>query len=123
VTQLLIDERARPEGPPERTWLELVDGKLALRFDETLVAIVEEAAFEIVMKRYGKALADDIVVSGPTLELAGGRRVSLLRHRGRYDVIAKDFLVFEAPGREPVAELATSVSAALAHLARLPSRD
>jgi hypothetical protein len=75
------------------------------------------------MKRYGKALADDIVVSGPTLELEGGRRVSLLRHRARYDVIAKDFLVYEAPNREPVAELATSVSAALAHLARLPPRD
>jgi hypothetical protein len=96
-----------------------VDGKLALRFDDTLVAIVEDGVFETVMHRYGKELADDIVVSGPTLELAGERRISLLRHRARYDVIAKDFLVFEAPNRAPVAELATTVAAALAHLARL----
>jgi hypothetical protein len=123
VTRLLIDERARSDGELERTWLELADGKLALRFDEAIVAIVEERALEAVMKRYGKALADDIVVSGPTLELEGGRRISLLRHRARYDVVAKDFLVYEAPDRAPVAELATSVSAALAHLARSPSRD
>jgi hypothetical protein len=57
------------------------------------------------------------------LELDGGRRISLLRYRARYDVIAKDFLVFEAPNRAPVAELATSVAAALAHLARLQPRD
>jgi hypothetical protein len=120
VTRLLIDERATPDGPLQRTWLELAEGKLALRFDETLVAIVELSALEAVMERYGRALADDIVLSGPTLELEGGRRLSLFRHRARYDVLAKDFLVYEAPDREPLAELATSVSAALAHLARLP---
>ena len=123
MTRLLIDERARSDGESERTWLELVDGRLGLRFDETLVAIVEEPALEAVMTRYGKALADEIVVTGPTLELEGGRRLSLLRHRARYDVVAKDFLVYEVPNRHPVAELATSVSAALAHLARLPLRD
>jgi hypothetical protein len=123
VTRLLIDERARGDGATERTWLELADGKLALRFDETLVAIVEQGAFEAVMKRYGKELADDIALGGPTLELEGGRRISLLRHRARYDVIAKDFVVYQAPNRPAVAELATSVSAALAHLARLPARD
>jgi hypothetical protein len=123
VTRLLIDERTRSDGEATRTWLELVDGKLALRFDDAVVAIVEDGVFETVMHRYGKELADDIVVSGPTLELEGGRRVCLFRHRARYDVIAKDFIVFEAPNRAPVAELATSVAAALAHLARLPVRD
>jgi hypothetical protein len=123
VTRLLIDERTRTDGEAARTWLELLEGRLALRFDDTLVAIIEDGVFEAVMHRYGKELADDIVVSGPTLELEGGRRVSLFRHRARYDVIAKDFLVFEVPNRAPVAELATSVAAALAHLARLPARD
>jgi hypothetical protein len=117
VTRLVIDERVRPDGKSSRTWLELAAGKLALGFDETQVAIVEVGALAAVMRRYGKPLADDIVVSGPTLELAGGAKLSLLRHRARYDVIAKDFLVYEAPGQEPVAELATSVSAALSHLA------
>ena len=119
MTRLVIDERARPDGGAARTWLALVDGKLALGFDETVVAIVEEGALAAVMKRYGKALADDIDLSGPTLELDGGAKLSLLRHRARYDVMAKDFLVYEVPGSDPVAS-ATSVSAALAHLARVP---
>lgn len=123
MTRLIIDERARSDGARERTYLELVDGKLALRFDDALVAIVEHAALDAVMRRYGKPLADDIVLSGPTLELGAGRKISILRHRARYDVLEKDYLVYEAPGREPVAELATSVSAALAHLVRSSSRD
>jgi hypothetical protein len=123
VTRLVIDERARSDGAPSRTWLELAGGKLVLGFDETKMAVVEERALAAVMKRYGKALAADIVVSGPTLELEGGSKLSLLRHRARYDVVARDFLVYQAPGSEPVAELATSVSAALAHLARAPRGD
>ena len=35
-----------------------------------------------------------------------------------YDVIARDFVVLEREGRAPVAELATTVAAALVHLAR-----
>ena len=121
--RLLIHEQAKPDGDVERTWLEAVDGKLVLRFDEATTAVVEIHVLEAVMRRYGKPLADDIVVSGPKLELEGGRTLGLVRHRGRYDVIAKDFLVYCAPGREPVAELATSVTAALTFLVRSSAGD
>jgi len=42
----------------------------------------------------------------------------LLRHRARYDVIARDFLVLTRPDAPPLAELSTSIAAALVHLAR-----
>jgi len=80
------------------------------------------AVLDAVMKRYGKALAPDVVVSGPTLALEGGRTLSSLRHRARYDVIARDFLVYSAPGSEPFAELASSIAAALSFLASRPDR-
>lgn len=114
--RLLIHERALADGSLERTWLEVDEGSLRLRLDQGEPMEVPVAVLEAVMKRYGKPLADEIVVTGPALALEGGRSLHLFRHRAFYDVIAKDYLVFEAPPREPVAELAASVTAALSYL-------
>ena len=122
-TRLLIHEHELADGTLERTWLEVADGKLLLRFDETTTVVIEIHVLEAVMRRYAKPLANHVVVSGPTLELEGGRTLALVRHLGRYDVIAKDFLVYRGVGSEPVAELAASVTAALTFVARLPTRD
>jgi hypothetical protein len=46
----------------------------------------------------------------------------MLRHLGRYDVIARDFFVLLRPGAEPLAELAATIAAALTHLARASRR-
>jgi hypothetical protein len=70
------------------------------------------------MERYGKPLADGIALDGPSLELGEGRALHRIRHRGRYDVIARDFLVWTTPGQEPLAELAVAVSGALVHLSK-----
>lgn len=40
----------------------------------------------------------------------------MLRHLARYDVIARDFLVYRTPNEEPITELASAVTAALMHL-------
>jgi hypothetical protein len=132
-TRLIIHERVLTDGKSERTWLEVEGGRLSLGSDGAIngdaghaganQAIVELGVLDAVMKRYGRPLAEDIIASGPTLELEGGRTLSLLRHRARYDVIAKDFLVYQVPGHEPVAELAASVTAALTYLVRPPTGD
>ena len=82
-------------------------------------------ALERVMERYGKPLADGVALDGPgaaslTLgPLGEGGVLYRIRHLARYDVIGKDFIVWKSgPSSEPVAELATAVSAALVHLAR-----
>ncbi len=115
--RLLLHERTMPDGSREKTWLELSDGSLVLRVDARAPAQIPVAFLEAVMKRYGKPLADDVELSGPRLELEGGRSVCVLRHRARYDVIARDFLVYTAPGQDSLAELAASVTAALSYLA------
>jgi hypothetical protein len=117
--RLVLHETVLPDGASEKTWLEVVDGALVMGVEGGFEVEVPLPIFEAVMQRYGKPLAEGIDPIGPTLELLGGQVLSLFRHRARYDVIAKDFLVYRAPGREPLAELATSVSGALAYLAGL----
>ena len=60
-----------------------------------------------------------VALDGPKIDLGGGRTLQRIRHLARYDVIARDFLVWCAPGREPLVELAVTISGALEHLARV----
>jgi hypothetical protein len=113
---LLLHERALPTGAMERTWLEVVRGVLYLRVDDLERLEIPPTVLDVVMKRYGKPLADEVTITGPSLVLEGGFRLHLLRYRALYDVIAKDYLVYTAPDREPLAELAVSVTAALGYL-------
>jgi hypothetical protein len=53
-----------------------------------------------------------------SLDLGDGSALRVLRHRALYDGIARDFVVLERPGRDPVAELGVTIASALAHLAR-----
>jgi hypothetical protein len=118
MTRLLVDESTLDDGSVQRTWMESREGVLCLRFGDEDTREVSPPVLEAVMKRYAKPLATEIEVIGPSLALEGGASLTLLRHRARYDVIAKDYLVYAVPGREPVAELATSVTAALSWLIR-----
>jgi len=118
---LTIDQRIRDDGTLESVTLEVAgEGEaLRLRVGDAAPLCLPVEVLERVMARYGKPLAPDVRLDGPCLELGGGRRIRHLRHLARYDVIARDFLVWTSPGQEPVAELAVTVSAALVHLARL----
>ena len=98
-----------------------------LRFDGGLLSVVDEdgvhelppRALEAVMDRFGAPLAPDAeLVDVATLALDDGGQLRHVRHLARYDVIARDYLVYEAAGREPRCALATTVAAALSHLAR-----
>ena len=53
-----------------------------------------------------------------TLRLAEGESLRHLRHLAGYDVIARDYLVYEHPNGEALCALAATVAAALLHLGR-----
>ena len=80
-----------------------------------------DGAVPAVMNRFGKPLDADVeLVEVAALDLGDGR-LRHVRHLARYDVIARDFLVLEFEGQEPLCALATNVAGALAHLAKLTS--
>jgi hypothetical protein len=115
---LTIDEHLRDDGTPETTRLDLVEGRLRVSVGDALTGELPTRAIEVVMARYGKPLDEAVRVEGPRLDLGDGHALCVLRHRARYDVIARDFLVFLRPDEPPVAELPPSTAAALVPLAR-----
>jgi hypothetical protein len=116
---MIIDEHIGQDGQALRTHL-LAGGPetFRLQVDGELDVELSLSVLDRVMARYGKELAEETKVDGPALALPGGRTVIMIRHLARYDVIARDFFVLARDGEAPVAELSTSVAAALLHLAR-----
>ena len=114
--KLLIHQRIREDGSLEDLFLSREDDALRVQIGDEDEALIPIEALVAVMRKFGKALADEVRVVGPMLDLGDGRSLVMLRHLARYDVIARDFLVFRAPDEEPLAELASSVTAALMHL-------
>jgi hypothetical protein len=119
---LTIDERVRDDGTLETIRLDRASGGLEVSVGAEPAVALTLHALERVMDRYARPLADDVRAEGPRLELDDGRALVMLRHLARYDVIARDFLVFERPGAPAVAELATSIAAPIVHLARAARR-
>ncbi|WP_394839309.1 hypothetical protein LVJ94_20700 [Pendulispora rubella] len=115
---ITIDEHLRADGSRQITRLAACEGGVRIVIDGELDAELPFAVLDQVMARYGKPLAEDIALSGPRLTLANGGALCMLRHRARYDVIARDFLVYVRAHEPPLVELSTSIAAALAHLAR-----
>jgi hypothetical protein len=77
-------------------------------------------ALSAVMRRYGKPLETPLVLKGDeaTLSLGAGERLVRFRHKSMFDVIGKDYIAYEVEGQETLCELATGVTAALAHLVK-----
>jgi len=130
VNAITIHERANQSGALVRTRLVLESGLLAIECEEGRLPL-PDGSLDAVMARYGKPLAIpdgnselESAELGPwntkieeTLELGAGRYLTRFRFRARFDVIARDYLAWLTPDREPLCELATGVAAALRHLA------
>lgn len=119
MTTLKIHEWISETGARETLDVSAEDGALVVHV-AGVAARLPMLVLERVMERYGKPLEDGIALDGPgsaRIDLGGGSVLHRIRHRGYYDVIARDFVVWTSEGREPLAELATGVSAALAHFA------
>jgi len=120
MTTLTIHEWTSETGARETVEVSAEEGALVVSVAGAR-AQLPMVVLERVMERYGKPLEDGISLDGPgsdRVDLGGGSVLHRIRHRGFYDVIARDFVVWTSEGREPLAELATGVSAALAHFAR-----
>jgi len=119
VPEITIQETTDAEGAPVRTRLALDEGMLSLDVGGVRLPL-PDGALDAVMKRYGKALdaPESEMMVDERLELGDGRALVRFRFMRRYDVIARDYLVLYRLDEEPLCEMATSITAALDHLAR-----
>ena len=119
---LRIAERTLSDGTLAPLTMRGSGDGVAIYMQDTHIGTLPCEALVAVMERFGKPLSADIEAPAPALVLPSGERVSILRHRGFYDVIARDWLVLERAGHETLAELAVSAAAAIEHLARAYAR-
>ncbi len=119
---ILLHEHFADDGAAERTTLTLEgsDLRIALERGGALreAHLVPPELVRGIFRRYGKPLDEGTKPLAPALRLSDGSSLAALRHLARFDVVARDWLVWSALGEEPLAELSTSVSAALWHLVR-----
>ncbi len=114
---LLLHESVGASGERQTVEVGADDGALLVHVDGEPTAL-PMSVLDAVMTRYGKPLETGVPLEGPSVDLGGGASLQRIRSLGFYDVIAKDYVVWSGPGHEPLAELATSISAALVHFVR-----
>jgi hypothetical protein len=116
-----IHETTNADGSLAAIHLRIVDGDLVVEAAGGTF-VLPEGALERVMARYGAPIEEGTKLTEvDALALADGTRLRHVRHLARFDVIAKDWLVYEGPPgerAEPLCALAHTVAAALGHLAR-----
>jgi len=128
---LLLDERIRADGTRARSWAALAGERVHISDDDGAAGELSIAALDRVMCRYGRPLDPAIRLDGDppagaqlqgdadgaqVLALPGGHRLRRLRHHAPVDAIGRDYLVWERPGHEPLAVVATMATAALRYL-------
>jgi hypothetical protein len=113
-----LHEYIGPDG--ERVEVRLLSDGASLVLDVGGDSVaLPDGSLEAVMRRLGRPMEAGVEYD-PLESLDLGERGIVRRFRflSRYDVVAKDYVVFLAPGAEPLCELATSVCAALDFLGR-----
>jgi hypothetical protein len=76
-------------------------------------------ALHAVLARFGAPFdAAARITEVAILELGAGEVLRHVRHLAGYDVIARDYIVYERPELDALCALATTVSAVLLHLSR-----
>lgn len=113
---LLLDERIRADGGRARTWAALAGDRVRISDDDGAAGELSIAALDRVMCRYGRPLDPAVPLDGEALELPDGHRLRRLRYHAPVDATGRDYLVWERPGQEPLAVVATMATAALRYL-------
>ena len=112
---LLLDERIKANGAHARTWATSDGNCLQIHDDDGPTGELSLVGVDHVMRRYGRSLDPGIVLEGESLS-CGGYRLRRLRYHAAVDAEGRDYLVWERPDGEPLACVATMVTAALRYL-------
>ena len=116
ATRLLLDERILADGRHSCTYASISGDRVQISDDEGVAGPLSLAALDRVMTKYGLPLDEAVDVAGDALEFADGRRLRRMRYHSRVDAEGRDYLVWEVPGEDPRAVIATHATAALRYL-------
>jgi hypothetical protein len=120
---LKIHEETTSDGLLSPVFLQLSNNQLSIVSEEGAL-VLPDAALARVMSRFGAPFDAQASVSViARLELDQDRSLRHVRHLAGYDVIARDYLVYDARGEGSLCVLSTTVTAALMHLGRAASRE
>lgn len=120
--RLKIHETTRSDGGLDPVFLVVRDATLSITSGVGSFTL-PDGALAAVMARFGEPLErSERLALVDALDLGDGRVLRHVRHLALYDVIARDYLVYEVSGEEPVCALATTVAGALDHLGRAGAR-
>jgi hypothetical protein len=112
---LLIDERIRNDGTRVRTHLAADAEHVRVIGDDGVAGMVTHGVIARLMLHYGRPLDASIAVEGSAIDLAGGR-LTRIRYHAKVDAEARDWLVWQSPGHEPIAVLSHKIALALRYL-------
>jgi hypothetical protein len=111
-----IHEFSSAGGVLSSVYLRPADGQIEIVSDDGAWPLPHGALYA-VLARFGAPFDEDarstLIAS---LALAEGESLRHVRHLAGYDVIARDYLVYEHPNGEALCALAATVAAALLHL-------
>lgn len=117
-----IHEFSSAAGELSAVYLRVSDGQLEIVSDDGAWPL-PDSALHAVLSRFGAPFdADARITTISTLDLPSAERLRHVRHLAGYDVIARDYIVYERPDGEALCALAATVAAALLHLGRASTR-
>jgi len=113
-----IHEFSSASGELSAVCLNVSDGQLQIVSEDGTWPL-GETAVRAVLARFG-APFDDAAKIGviDSLALPDGATLRHVRHLAGYDVIARDYIVYQLPDEEALCAMAATVAAALLHLGR-----
>jgi hypothetical protein len=120
---LKIHEFSVSNGELSQVGLRVLDGALEIVADGRSWPL-PSGALGAVLTRFGAPFDVDARISEVArLELGTNETLRHVRHLAGYDVVARDYLVYERSANEAWCALAATVSAALLHLGRASSGE
>lgn len=120
---LKIHETVRPDGSLAPTLVFVEDGVVHIDAAEGHAFPLPAGALRAVMNRYGRPLDPrERFATVATIDLGAEGVLRHIRHLAKWDVIGRDWLVYELDGREPLCAMATTVAGALLYLGRAATK-
>ena len=117
-----IHEFSSAEGQLSSVYLRVAEEQLEI-ISEDGAWPLPQGALRAVLARFGAPFDDDARISSiASLDLPSGAVLRHVRHLAGYDVIARDYIVYEEPQTDALCALAATVAAALLHLGRAGAR-